>query len=110
LRGGSSVRQLDRQINSRFYEQTALSLNKAAMLRKGETAPPEDLVHPEEEIKDPFVLEFLGPKDEYSQTDLQEALIRHLETSLLELGGVISASSEGRSGCTYVTNGIGCFR
>jgi len=41
----------------------------------------------EEEIKDPYVLEFLGLKDEYSETDVEEALIRHLETFLLELGG-----------------------
>ena len=36
LRGGWSVRQLDRQINSQFYERTALSKNKAAMLSKGQ--------------------------------------------------------------------------
>lgn len=87
LRGGWSIRQLDRQINSQFYERTALSRNKAAMLRKGEKALPEDYVLPEEEIKDPLLLEFLGLKDEYSETDLEEALIRHLETFLLELGG-----------------------
>lgn len=86
LRGGWSVRQLDRQINSQFYERTALSRNKAAMLRKGGKALPEDSVLPEEEIRDPLVLEFLGLKDEYSETDLEEALIRHLETFLLELG------------------------
>lgn len=86
LRGGWSVRQLDRQINSQFYERTALSRNKAAMLRKGGKALPEDRVLPEEEIRDPLVLEFLGLKDEYSETDLEEALIRHLETFLLELG------------------------
>jgi predicted nuclease of restriction endonuclease-like (RecB) superfamily len=86
LRGGWSVRQLDRQINSQFYERTAMSRNKAAMLRKGAKALPEDRVQPTEEIKDPFVLEFLGLKDEYSETDLEEALIRHLETFLLELG------------------------
>jgi predicted nuclease of restriction endonuclease-like (RecB) superfamily len=86
LRGGWSVRQLDRQINSQFYERTAMSRNKAAMLRKGAKALPEDHVQPTEEIKDPFVLEFLGLKDEYSETDLEEALIRHLETFLLELG------------------------
>ena len=39
LRGGWSVRQLDRQIDSQFYERTALSRNKAAMLRKGAEAP-----------------------------------------------------------------------
>ena len=86
LRGGWSVRQLDRQIGSRFYERTALSKNKAAMLARGQKPRPEDLVLPEEEIKDPFVLEFLDLKDEYSESDLEEALIRHLETFLLELG------------------------
>ena len=87
LRGGWSVRQLDRQINSQFYERTALSKNKAAMLTRGRKARPEDLVLPEEEIKDPFVLEFLDLKDEYSENDLEEALIDRLETFLLELGG-----------------------
>ena len=87
LRGGWSVRQLDRQINSQFYQRTALSKNKAAMLIRGQKALPEERVLPENEIKDPYVLEFLGLKDEYSETDLEEALIRHLETFLLELGG-----------------------
>ena len=86
LRGGWSVRQLDRQISSQFYERTALSENKAAILTKGQEPHPDDLVQPEEEIKDPFVLEFLDLKDEYSESDLEEALIRHLETFLLELG------------------------
>jgi predicted nuclease of restriction endonuclease-like (RecB) superfamily len=87
LRGGWSVRQLERQINSQFYERTALSKDKAAMLIKGARAKPEDRMSPEEEIKDPYVLEFLGLKDEYSETQLEEALIRHLESFLLELGG-----------------------
>jgi len=87
LRGGWSVRQLDRQISTQFYERTALSRNKAAMLKKGAKALPEDTVTPEEEIKDPFVLEFLGLKDEYSENDLEEALIFQLENFLLELGG-----------------------
>ena len=87
LRGGWSISQLNRQINSQFYERTALSKNKAAMLTKGQKAQPEDPVLPEEEIKDPFVLEFLDLKDEYSESDLEEALISHLETFLMELGG-----------------------
>lgn len=87
LRGGWSVRQLDRQIATQFYERTALSRNKAAMLKKGAKLLPEDIVIPEEEIKDPFVLEFLGLKDEYSENDLEEALIHQLENFLLELGG-----------------------
>src|SRR5262249_11763322 len=60
LRGGWSIRQLDRQVASQFYERTALSRRKAAMLNKGQVARPEDAVTAEEEEKDPFVLEFLG--------------------------------------------------
>lgn len=86
LAGGWSVRQLARQINSQFYERTALSKNKAAMLLKGEKAKPEDSVSADEEIRNPLVLEFLNLKDEYSESELEEALIRHLETFLLELG------------------------
>jgi predicted nuclease of restriction endonuclease-like (RecB) superfamily len=86
LRGGWTVRQLDRQIGSQFYERTALSRKKTAMLRKGGKPRPQDAVSAEEEIRDPLVLEFLDLKDEYSETDLEEALIRHLESFLLELG------------------------
>ena len=86
LRGGWAVRQLDRQINSQFYERTALSRDKAAMLRKGEKPRPGDAVSADEEVRDPLVLEFLGLRDEYSESDLEEALIRHLEQFLLELG------------------------
>jgi predicted nuclease of restriction endonuclease-like (RecB) superfamily len=86
LRGGWSVRQLQRQIDSQFYERTALSRNKAAMLTKGAKPRPGDSVSPDDEIRHPLVLEFLGLRDEYSETELEEALIRHLETFLLELG------------------------
>lgn len=86
LRAGWSVRQLNRQIQSQFYERTALSRNKAAMLAKGTRPQPGDAISPEEEVKDPYVLEFLGLRDEYSETDLEAALIRHLEAFLLELG------------------------
>jgi predicted nuclease of restriction endonuclease-like (RecB) superfamily len=87
LRGGWTIRQLDRQIGTQFYERTALSRNKAAMLRRGEMQSPGDMVTPEEEIKDPYVLEFLDLKDEYSETDLEAALIVKIESFLLELGG-----------------------
>jgi len=87
LRGGWKERQLDRQISTLFYERTALSRNKSAMLKKGAKCRPEDAVTPEEEIKDPLVLEFLGLKDEYSESDMEEGLIRHLESFLMELGG-----------------------
>ncbi|TWT44449.1 hypothetical protein RAS1_08640 [Phycisphaerae bacterium RAS1] len=87
LRGGWSVRQLERQISTQFYERTALSRDTAALLRKGEKSRPDDTITVDEEIKDPYVLEFLNLKDEYSETDLEDALIHQLETFLLELGG-----------------------
>ena len=77
---GSPARPADQL---QFYERTALSKNKAAMLTEGQKPRHEDRV----ELKDPFVLEFLDLKDEYSEAILEEALIRHLETFLLELGG-----------------------
>ncbi len=86
LRGGWTVRQLDRQIGSQFSQRTLLSRNKAAMLTKGTQPRPEDAITPEEEIKDPLVLEFLNLKDEYPESELEDALIRHLEAFLLELG------------------------
>jgi predicted nuclease of restriction endonuclease-like (RecB) superfamily len=86
LAGGWSVRQLHRQISSQFYERTALSKEKSAMLLKGEKPQPEDGVSADEEIRNPLLLEFLGLKDEYSESELEDALIRHLETFLLELG------------------------
>ncbi len=86
LRGGWSVRQLDRQVGTQFYERTALSKRKAAMLEKGQMSQPEDALTPEEEVRDPYLLEFLNLKAEYSESDLEEAIIRHMETFLLELG------------------------
>ena len=86
LRGGWSVRQLDRQISSLFYERTLLSKNKAAMLRKGGETDEGDLVTLDEEIKDPLILEFLNLKDEYSEHDLEDELIHKLEDFLLEIG------------------------
>jgi len=86
LRGGWSVRQLDRQMATLFYERVALSKQKAEMLTKSGKFPPEQRANAAEEIKDPFVLEFLGLKDEYSESDLEDALIHHLEHFLLETG------------------------
>ncbi len=86
LRGGWSVRQLDRQVSTQFYERTALSKRKAALLNQGQVPRPEDAVSPEEEVRDPYLLEFLNLKDEYSESDLEAAIIRHMETFLLELG------------------------
>lgn len=84
IRGNWSVRQLDRQIQSMLYERTALSKRKLAVISKAHKKP--IILKPEDEIKDPYILEFLGLKDEYSESQLEEALIRHIEHFLLELG------------------------
>ncbi len=78
LSGGWSVRQLDRQIASLAYQRTRGARSVPA---KDETLPAD--AH----VRDPFVLEFLNLKDEYSETELEDALIQRLEQFLLELGG-----------------------
>jgi predicted nuclease of restriction endonuclease-like (RecB) superfamily len=86
IRNGWNMTQLKRQINSMLYERTALSRNKAAMLGHAGEKVPGDEITPREAIRDPFILEFLDLKDEYSESDLEDALITHLADFLLELG------------------------
>ena len=86
LRQGWSVRQLNRQISSQLYERLALSRNKAALLKKAGDVQPRDRLTPEEAIRDPFMLEFLDIRDQYSESELEAALIQHLADFLLELG------------------------
>ena len=57
------------------------------MLRKGAKPRPGDALRVDEAMRDRLVLEFLNLRDEYSETDLEDALVRHLESFLLELGG-----------------------
>ena len=84
VQGVWSIRQLNREINALLYERTALSRRKELVLaRANENAI---ATRPEDEIKDYYVLDFLGLKNEYSESDLEDALIRHLENFLLELG------------------------
>ena len=86
VRGGWSTRQLRRQIHSQFYERTALSTNKAELLKQTTENSASELTTVDAAIRDPFILEFLGLRDEYSESDLEEALIQNLESFLLELG------------------------
>ncbi len=90
IRGAWSVRQLARQIGTQFFERTALSRNKEAMLLRGRQPKPEDAVTLEETIRDPYLLEFLDLKDEYTETELEDAIIAHLQTFLLEMGGAFT--------------------
>ena len=83
---GWSSRQLDRQINSFFYQRILASKDKANVAAEIDVLEPK----PEYEkiIKDPYVLEFLDlPANEhYYESDLEQALIDHLQKFLLELG------------------------
>ncbi|MCD5413453.1 MAG: PDDEXK nuclease domain-containing protein [Clostridiales bacterium] len=81
-----STRQLERQINSFFYERILSSKEKN--LVREEIFSLEKSKQPEDVIKDPYVLEFLGLKQSPSlyEKDLEAALIEHLQTFLLELG------------------------
>jgi predicted nuclease of restriction endonuclease-like (RecB) superfamily len=90
IRGGWSVRQLDRQISTHFFERSIRSARRETMLARGQRPKPEDAVSLEEEVRDPCLLEFLDLKDEYSESELEEAIIRHLEWFLLELGAGFS--------------------
>ena len=83
---GWTGRQLERQINSMLYERLLLSNDKESVLavaRKERT--PET---PQEIIKDPMVLEFLGleRKTAYYEKDLESAIISHITDFLLEMG------------------------
>ena len=73
---------------------------------QGAVAKPEDAVTPNDAIKDPYVLEFLDLKDEYSESDLEAALIQRLGTSCWNwVKG--SPSSGGSAGCASTRPGIG---
>ena len=81
-----STRQLERQINSFFYERLLSSKNKEQVAEEIQTLEPAK--KPEDVIHDPYVLEFLGltPNDDFYESDLEQALITHLQKFLLELG------------------------
>jgi predicted nuclease of restriction endonuclease-like (RecB) superfamily len=85
IRANWSTRQLNRQIDSMLYERVALSKKKAELIER-ENAKNMQMTTAEEEIKDPYMLEFLGFSDQVSESDLEKALIDHLEEFLLELG------------------------
>lgn len=86
IRGGWSVRELKRQINSLLYERSELSIDKqklrATTATEAETAPPR-LV-----IRDPYVFEFLGlkPQEVMSESNLEDELLNKLQEFLMELG------------------------
>ena len=81
-----STRQLERQINSFFYERLLSSKNKEEVSAEIQTLEPAK--KPEDVIRDPYVLEFLGlsSSNDFYESDLEQALITHLQKFLLEPG------------------------
>ena len=82
-----SVRTLREKIGSMLYERTAIS-KKPEEVARAELAQlrSDDQLSPDLVFRDPYVLDFLGLKDRYLEKDLEEAILRELETFLLELG------------------------
>jgi predicted nuclease of restriction endonuclease-like (RecB) superfamily len=80
-----SVRELQRAMDSMLYERTGLSKDKEAVLepyRKGSGLKPADV------FRSPYFLDFLGleEKSSYVETDLEQAIINHLQAFLIEMG------------------------
>lgn len=86
VNNGWTAREMERQIHSQLYERLLLSNDKEAVLAvaRKERVPQT----PQEIIKDPMILEFLGleRKAEYYESDMENAIITHLQQFLLEMG------------------------
>lgn len=85
-KSGWGIRTLQRQYNSSLYERLALSRDKDAVMRLAREG--NVIANPKDIVKQPTVLEFLGleEKAEYSESDLETAIIDKLQKFLLELG------------------------
>ncbi|MCK9450441.1 MAG: PDDEXK nuclease domain-containing protein [Bacteroidales bacterium] len=81
-----SLRELKRQFDSALFERLVLSRDKKGVKKLSEKG--QIIKNPEDTLKDPYILEFLGLPEEtrYSETDLEQKLIDKLENFLLELG------------------------
>ena len=86
VENGWSVRETRRQIESMLFERLALSKDKKGLLQLSQKG--QIIETPGDALKDPYVLEFLGiPENErWHESDLEQALMNHLQKFLLELG------------------------
>jgi predicted nuclease of restriction endonuclease-like (RecB) superfamily len=88
---GWSTRTLQTKIGSMLYERTALSRKPEDLARMElDALQKEDLLTPDLVFRDPYVLDFLGLKDAYLEKDLEAAILREMESFLLELGAGFS--------------------
>lgn len=88
LRANWSVRELQRQIGSILYERTGLSTDKGAVIAAAREQIADAPATIADLIRDPYVLEFTGlaERPRYRESDLESALLDHLQNFLLELG------------------------
>lgn len=79
------VRELERAIDTLLFERTGLSTDKAGVIAKIKDQKPFET---KEIVRNPLFLEFLGleEKTQYSESDLETAIINHLQTFLAEMG------------------------
>ena len=85
IKNNWSVRELERAINTALYVRTGLSTNKEAVIAKFKNQKPIQNI---DVIRDPYFLEFLGleERSEYSESELEQAILTHLQHFLIELG------------------------
>lgn len=82
-----STRKLRERIDSMLYERTALSKKPEELIEQElKGLRDDDQLTPDLVFRDPYFLDFLGLKDTYSEKDLENALLREIESFLLELG------------------------
>ena len=82
-----NTRTLDQKIDSMLYERTALSRKPDALIRQELKAlRAEDRMTPDLVFRDPYILDFLGLKDTYAERDLEAAILREMESFILEVG------------------------
>lgn len=82
-----SVRQLQERINSLLYERTAISKQPEATIRQDISLLREQgQLSPDLTFRDPYVLDFLGLADSYSERDLESAILAELQRFIIELG------------------------
>jgi len=82
-----STRTLSVKIQNMLYERTAISRKPENLIRKELKAlREEDRMSPDLTFRDPYVLNFLGLKDTYAEKDFEAAVLRELESFILELG------------------------
>jgi len=86
-----SVRTLRERIDSMLYERTALSRKpEETIARERENLRDAQRMSPELVMRDPYILNFLGLKGAWQESDVEAAIIREMESFLLELGAGFS--------------------